>query len=137
MAEAHRRGWSEGHKSGSESSASFSKSRIERLEQRIIEPEEQLDSTRRVHEVNGCQLVEVGGYGYRWRGSDPLEVGDRVLLPENYVSRLKNGPGPTVGLGNKLGTTTYQGSLSDIVGRAGSWWRRLTGPRATTCQWGR
>lgn len=33
------------------------------------------------------------------------------------MSRLKNGPGPTVGVVNKLGST-YQGSLSDIVGRA-------------------
>ncbi|WP_251066909.1 hypothetical protein [Streptomyces sp. ISL-36] len=117
VAEAHRRGWNEGYKSGSESSASFSKSRIERLEQRVKELEEQLDSTRRVYEVNGCQVVEVGGYAYRWRGNDPLEVGDRVLLPENYVSRLRNGPGPTVGVVNKLGIV-YRGSLSDIVGRA-------------------
>ncbi|MEU9200860.1 hypothetical protein [Streptomyces sp. NPDC048332] len=117
MAAAHRHGWSEGHKSVSESSARFSKSHIERLEQRVKELEEQLDSTRRVHEVNGCQVVEVGGYGYRWRGSEPLKVGDRVLLPENYVSRLKNDPGPTAGVVNKLGTT-YRGSLSDIVGLA-------------------
>ncbi|MFC8826598.1 hypothetical protein ACFT9I_14795 [Streptomyces sp. NPDC057137] len=72
---------------------------------------------QRAYEVNGCQAVEVGGYGFRRRGNDPLEVGDRVLLPENYVSRLKNGPGPTVGVVNKLGTT-YRGPLSDIVGRA-------------------
>ncbi|MEU5977484.1 hypothetical protein [Streptomyces sp. NPDC047315] len=70
-----------------------------------------------MHEVNGCQVVEVGRYGYRWRENDPLEVGDRVLLPESYVSRLKNGPGPTVGVVNMPGTT-YQGSLSGIVGRA-------------------
>ncbi|MEU9608690.1 hypothetical protein [Streptomyces sp. NPDC048057] len=117
VAEAHQRGWSEGYTAGSESGASFSKSHVEWLERRVKELEEQLDSTRRVYEANGCQVVEVGGYGYRWRGRDPLEVGDRVLLPENYVSRLRNGPGPTVGVVNKLGTT-YQGSLSDIVGRA-------------------
>ncbi|MEV8419410.1 hypothetical protein [Streptomyces niveus] len=117
MAEAHRRGWSEGYRWGSESSAGLSKSRIERLEQRVNELEEQLDSAQRVYEVDGCQTVEVGGYGYCWRGDAPLEVGDRVLLPENYVSRLKNGPGPTVGVVNKLGTT-YRGPLSDVVGRA-------------------
>ncbi|MEW1902111.1 hypothetical protein [Streptomyces sp. NPDC086147] len=70
-----------------------------------------------MYEVNGCQVVKVGGYGYRWRGNEPLEVGDRVLLPENYVSRIKNGPGPTVGVVSKLGTTC-RGSLSDVVGRA-------------------
>ncbi|MFE6917829.1 hypothetical protein [Streptomyces rubiginosohelvolus] len=117
MAEAHRRGWSEGYKSGSESSASYSRSRIERLEQRVKELEEQLDDAKRVYEIGGHQVVDVGGYAYRWRGSTPLEVGDRVLLPENYVSRMKNGPGPTLGLVSKLGTT-YRGPLSDIVSRA-------------------
>lgn len=91
MAEAHRRGWNEGYKSGSESSASYSRSRTERLEQRVKELEEQLD--------------------------DALEVGDRVLLPENYVSRMKTGPGPTLGVVSKLGTT-YRGPMSDIVRRA-------------------
>lgn len=116
VAEGHQRGWSEGYKSGSESSARFSKSRIERLEQRVKELEEQLDNTKRVYEIDGHQVVDVGGYAYRWRGSEPLGVGDRVLLPENYVSRMKNGPGPTVGVVSKLGTT-YRGSLSDISSR--------------------
>ncbi|MET9553641.1 hypothetical protein [Streptomyces sp. NPDC006645] len=40
-----------------------------------------------------------------------------MLLPEKNVSRLKNGPAPTVGVVNKLGTT-YRGPPSDIVGRA-------------------
>ncbi|MFI7089751.1 hypothetical protein ACIBUR_39985 [Streptomyces anulatus] len=117
MAEAHRRGWSEGYKSGSESSASYSRSRIERLEQRVKELDEQLDDAKRVYEIGGHQVVDVGGYAYSWRGSTPLEVGDRVLLPENYVSRMKNGPGPTLGVVSKLGTT-YRGPLSDIVSRA-------------------
>ncbi len=117
VAEAHRRGWSEGYKSGSESSSSFSRSRIERLEQRVKELEEQLDGAKRVYEIDGHQVVDVGGYAYRWRGSTPLEVGDRVLLPENYVSRMKNGPGPTLGVVSKLGTT-YRGPLADIVRRA-------------------
>ncbi|MFE0794361.1 hypothetical protein [Streptomyces mutabilis] len=116
VAKAHQRGWSEGYKSGSESSASLSRSRIERLEQRIKELEAQLDDSRRVYEIDGHQVVDVGGYAYRWRGSTPLEVGDRVLLPENYVSRMKNGPGPTLGVVSKLGTT-YCGPLSDIVRR--------------------
>ncbi|WP_432064644.1 hypothetical protein [Streptomyces sp. C10-9-1] len=117
VAEAHRRGWSEGYRSGSESSASLSKSRIERLEQRVKDLEEQLDGAHRVYEVGGHQVVEVGRYTYRWRGSRPLAVGDRVLLPENYVSRMKDGPGPTTAVVTKLGTT-YRGPLSDIVGRA-------------------
>ncbi|MFJ4829306.1 hypothetical protein ACIP79_05175 [Streptomyces sp. NPDC088747] len=117
VAEAHQRGWSDGYKSGSESSASFSKSRIERLEHRVKELEEQLDDSKRVYEIDGHQVVDVGGYAYRWRGSTPLEIGDRVLLPENYVSRMKNGPGPTLGVVSKLGTT-YRGPLSDIVRRA-------------------
>ncbi|MFG2720693.1 hypothetical protein ACGFW5_20675 [Streptomyces sp. NPDC048416] len=117
VAQAHRRGWSDGYKSGSESGASSSRSRIERLEQRVKELEEQLDDAKRVYEIGGHQVVDVGGYAYRWRGSTPLAVGDRVLLPENYVSRMKNGAGPTLGAVSKLGTT-YRGPLSDIVSRA-------------------
>ncbi|WP_233290136.1 hypothetical protein [Kitasatospora sp. MBT66] len=44
-------------------------------------------------------------------------MGDRVLLPENYVSRMKNGPGPVIGVVTALGTT-YRGTISFIVGRA-------------------
>ncbi|MYX05967.1 hypothetical protein GTW98_03955 [Streptomyces sp. SID8375] len=117
MAEAHRRGWSEGYEAGCESGASSSKSHIAYLEMRVKELEGQLDSARRVYEVDGCQVVQVGKYSYRWCGCDPLEVGDRVLLPENWVSKLKDGPGSTVGVVTKLGTT-YRGALSDIVGRA-------------------
>ncbi|MGV9693966.1 hypothetical protein ACWDUX_33265 [Streptomyces sp. NPDC003444] len=117
VAEAHRRGWNEGYEAGRESSASSSTSHIAYLENRVKELEGQLDNARRVYEVDGCQVVQVGKYSYRWCGSDPLEVGDRVLLPENWLSKLKDGPGLTVGVVTKLGTT-YCGSLSDIVGRA-------------------
>ncbi|MFI1253197.1 hypothetical protein ACH4U6_05220 [Streptomyces netropsis] len=117
MAEAHRRGWREGWDAGRESSISSSKSQVEWLERRVKELEQQLDDARRVYEVDGHQVVDVGGYAYRWRGSVALEVGDRVLLPENYVSRMKHGPGPTVGVVTQLGTT-YSGPLSDILRRA-------------------
>ncbi|MYV65958.1 hypothetical protein GT043_08420 [Streptomyces sp. SID2131] len=117
VAEAHRRGWNEGWKDGCESGASSSKSHITHLEKRVKELEEQLDAARRVYEVDGCQVVQVGKYSYRWRGSDPLAVGDRVLLPENWLSKIKEGTGPTAGVVTKLGTT-YRGSLADIEGRA-------------------
>ncbi|MEU6925597.1 hypothetical protein [Streptomyces sp. NPDC046631] len=117
VAEAYRKGWNEGYEAGRESGASSSKSHIAYLKKRVKELEEQLDSARHVYEVDGCQVVQVGKYSYRWRGSDPLKVGDRVHLPENWVSKLKVGPGLTVGVVTKLGTT-YRGSLSDIVGRA-------------------
>ncbi|WP_236241790.1 hypothetical protein [Streptomyces sp. CC228A] len=117
VAEAHRRGWNEGYKSEARAAQASPSPGSKRLEQRVKELEEQLDDAKRVYEVDGHQVVDVGGYAYRWCGSKPLEVGDRVLLPENYVSRMKNGPGPTLGVVRKLGTT-YQGPLSDIVGRA-------------------
>ncbi|MFF5127663.1 hypothetical protein ACFY41_12170 [Streptomyces syringium] len=115
-ADAHRRGYREGYDSGLKSGASSSKLKIEWLERRIKDLEQKLDETTRIYEVDGHQAVDVGGYAYLWRGSAPLEVGDRVLLPENYVSRMKNGPGPTVGVVSKLGTT-YRGHMSFIVGR--------------------
>ncbi|MGX1675201.1 hypothetical protein [Streptomyces sp. NPDC055400] len=55
IAEAHRRGWNEGYKSGSESAASFSASRIERSERRVKELEEQLDDAQRVYEVGATR----------------------------------------------------------------------------------
>jgi hypothetical protein len=117
VAAAHRRGWNEGYEAGRESGTSSSTSHIAYLEKRVKELEEQRDSARRVYEVDGCQVVQVGEYSYRWRGSGPLKVGDRVLLPESWVSKLKDSPGPTVGVVTKLGTT-YRGALPDIVGRA-------------------
>ncbi|MEU8890417.1 hypothetical protein [Streptomyces sp. NPDC048442] len=83
----------------------------------MTELEKQLDDAQRVYEVAGDQVVDVGGYAYRWCGSEPLKIGDRVLLPENYLSRLRNGPGPMLGVVRKLGTT-YRGPLADIVRRA-------------------
>ncbi|MET9297443.1 hypothetical protein [Streptomyces sp. NPDC003077] len=117
MAEAHRRGYREGYDAGRESGAQSSKLKIEWLERRIKDLEGKLDEATRIFEVDGHQVVDVGGYAYRWRGNTPLEVGDRVLLPENYVSRMRSGPGPTVGIVSQLGST-YRGHMSFIVGRA-------------------
>ncbi|MGI5430300.1 hypothetical protein [Streptomyces sp. CA-179760] len=68
-------------------------------------------------EVYGGQAVTVDGYGYRWKGSGTLEVGDRVLLPENYFSAMRHGLGPFPGTVTELGTT-YTGTLSTIISRA-------------------
>ncbi|WP_406095637.1 hypothetical protein [Kitasatospora purpeofusca] len=117
VAKAHRQGWSEGYKAGCESGASSSRLKIEWLERKVKDLEQRLDNATRIFELGGDQVVDVGGYAYRWRGGDRLEVGDRVLLPENYVSRMKNGPGPVTGVVTALGTT-YRGAISSIVGRA-------------------
>lgn len=117
VAEAYGRGRREGYESGSKSGASSAKLTIEWLERRVKELEQQLDDATRIHEVDGDQVVQVGRYAYRWGGAEPLEVGDRVLLPENYVSRMKDGPGPTLGVVTALGTT-YRGDLDSVVRRA-------------------
>ncbi|PYC77336.1 hypothetical protein C7C46_19025 [Streptomyces tateyamensis] len=117
MAEAHQRGWREGYEQGSKSGAASAKLKIEWLERRVKELEQQLDDATRIYDLDGDQVVQVGRYAYRWRGGEPLEVGDRVRIPENYVSRLKDGPGPTIGVVTALGTT-YRGDLSVIIGRA-------------------
>ena len=69
-----------------------------------------------VFQVEGDQVVSVGRYAYRWRGQPALAVGDRVLLPENWLSRKKDGPGDWVGVVTELGTT-YAGDLAFVVGR--------------------
>lgn len=68
-------------------------------------------------DTTGRQIVEVGRHAYAWGGDEPLAVGDAVLLPENYVSRARNGPGSFGGEVAALGTD-YTGLLSLIVGRA-------------------
>lgn len=70
-----------------------------------------------VYELDGDQVVSVGRYAYRWRGSPPLAVGERVLLPENWLSRKKDGPGNWIGVVTELGTT-YTGTLAVVVDRA-------------------
>ncbi|WP_285731987.1 hypothetical protein [Nocardiopsis sp. ATB16-24] len=116
VAEAHRRGYREGYEVGNSSAGSYSKFRIEQLESQVEELRQQLDKETRIHEIGGDQVVQVGGYAYRWRGRPPLAVGDRVLLPENYVSRMKYGPGPMEGTVTGLGTT-YRGPLAFILRR--------------------
>lgn len=86
------------------------------MERKVKNLEEQLDSQQRPFEDRGTQAVTVDGYGYRWTGPGRLEVGDRVLLPENYVSALRHGPGPFPETVTALGTV-YSGALSAIVSR--------------------
>jgi hypothetical protein len=59
----------------------------------------------------------VGGHAYAWGGTEPLAVGNEVWLPENYVSRVRIGPGPYRGEVTALGTD-YAGPLKQIIRRA-------------------
>lgn len=62
----------------------------------------------------GEQLVVVDGrLTYRWAG-EPLKVGDRVLLPGNWLSEVKYGRGPFPGTVTALGSS-YQGELSSVL----------------------
>lgn len=68
----------------------------------------------RYFEIDGAQVVEVGRYAYRWSGDEPLTVGDKVMLPQNWVSEMTDGPGPFSGTVTRLGST-YTGALSSII----------------------
>jgi hypothetical protein len=57
----------------------------------------------------------VDGYAYRWTGPGPLQIGDRVLLPANWLSEIKQGPGPFPGTVTGFGRNGYDGPLSSIV----------------------
>jgi hypothetical protein len=116
VSNAHRSGYQEGYEAGRKASVAASEIRISSLERQVEELRQRLDKETRIHEVGGDQIVDVGGYAYRWRGETPLEIGDRVLLPENYVSRLKHGPGPLEGTVTGFGTT-YQGPLAFVLRR--------------------
>lgn len=67
--------------------------------------------------VDARQVVEVGRYAYAWAGPEPLKVGDRVLLPENWLTRMDS-PGPFEGTVTQLGTA-YTGELSQIIQKLG------------------
>jgi hypothetical protein len=116
VAEAYQRGRNDGYAQARKSNEDLERMHVERLERRIRELEQRLDEADRYYEYDGDQVVEVGKYAYRWSGSPPLSVGDRVLLPENWLSQLKDGPGPQEGSVTKLGAT-YRGRLASIVRR--------------------
>jgi hypothetical protein len=59
-------------------------------------------------------VVIEGGLTYHWDGEPPLEVGDRVLLPENWLSRARTGPGPWEGTVAQLGSD-YQGQTVSVL----------------------
>lgn len=118
LAAAREEGWREGFALGKEvgaGTARVEREELQRLRQKVKELEQRLEDASRYYEINGDQVVEVDGYGYRWGGTDQLKVGDRVLLPENYVSALKHGPGPFEGVVTKLGSTYRGGDLSRII----------------------
>jgi hypothetical protein len=108
----HRTGYQEGVESGRRSAAMST----EHMERQIADLKAKLDQATRRFRVDGLQAVTVGSYAYLWSGQPDLTVGDRVLLPENYVSRLKHGPGPVEGAVTGLGTT-YDGALDRILRR--------------------
>lgn len=113
ITEAYRRGWRDAF----DLRRDVSQSTTDGLKQRIEELERQLDDAQRYFEQDGDQVVEVGRYAYRWGGNPPLEVGERVRLPQNWLSEVRSGPGTYEGVVAKLGAT-YRGQLSRILGRA-------------------
>lgn len=117
LVEAYRQGVETGRAQEREWRQRTEAAQVEHLERQIRTLREELDAKNRRFEVDGDQAVTVEGYGYRWSGPGTLEVGDRVLLPENYVSALRHGPGPFPGTVTELGTT-YTGTLSTIISRA-------------------
>ena len=55
---------------------------MERRANEMVEPE---DVEFRLTTAQGHQIVRCGNYAYAWPGEEPLKVGDRVLLPANWL----------------------------------------------------
>jgi hypothetical protein len=90
LSSAYRRVHDEGFEPAREISSD--KARVVWLEVSVLERERKLDDAERYYEFNGAQVVEVDGYAYRWQGDTPPAVGDKALLPQNWLSEFKNGP---------------------------------------------
>lgn len=110
--DGYRRGREEGNKSGQQSAALS----IEHLQRQIADLKAKLDAATRRFRADGLQAVTGDGYAYLWNGQPDLEVGDRVLLPQNYVSGFAHGSGPFEGTVTELGST-YDGPHSRILRR--------------------
>lgn len=62
----------------------------------------------------GNQLVEIDHkLAYRWGGDVPLEVGEKVVLPGNWVRGNEPWTGEVTALG-----TTYDGPVVSVLRRA-------------------
>ena len=93
--------------------------RQERADLERAEADKRALAAFRLKTDDGGQLVIVDDrYTYRWDG-EPLQVGDRVLLPENWLSAVKHGHGPFPGVITSLGSA-YQGELSRVIRKIGS-----------------
>ncbi|MEA5365565.1 hypothetical protein VA596_38985 [Amycolatopsis sp., V23-08] len=112
MAAVGRNGWSEGFREGFSSGLQSGEGRIAQLEARVRELEQA--TTGRIDRITGDQVVEVGRYAYRWAGSPPLKIGDRVLLPKSWLSDLRGDTGLQEGVVTAL-ESAYQGELKAIV----------------------
>jgi hypothetical protein len=117
LADARRTAYHDGYRDGQESARDFARFRIEQLQARIEQLESENKPPLRTTDALGRQIVQVGRHAYTWDGPDPLAVGDQVWLPENYVSRMKQGPGRYRGEVTALGTD-YTGHLNLILDRA-------------------
>jgi hypothetical protein len=117
MAAVRRTAYYDGYRDGQGSAREFARFRIEQLQARIDRLESESKPPLRTTDQLGRQIVQVGQHAYAWDGPEPLAVGDQVWLPENYVSRMKHGPGRYRGEVTALGTD-YTGHLSLILDRA-------------------
>ena len=79
----------------------------ESAERRTVEADAELRRNWRDVDGRGRQIVTVGKYAYTWRGA-PLLVGDRVVIPDNWLFRAHEGT--VTGIGSD-----YDGPLSEIV----------------------
>jgi hypothetical protein len=91
--------------------------RQERAEAARQSAEAEREKNFRTVTSRGEQVVVVDGYTYRW-GGEPLKVGDRVLLPANWLSEVKHGKGPFPGTVTAIGSS-YDGEMSAIIRKIG------------------
>ena len=93
VAAAYQQGWRDGYQQGQQSAPFAGQLQIERLERRMQDLEERLDTAQRYHEIGRDQVVEIGSYpplviwGTR---RTTVDLGQRIEARPGALRRRRN-----------------------------------------------
>lgn len=87
---------------------SYKDSELRNLRDKVTHLELRLKDTKRLRTHTGKQIFQCGNHAYVWAGEGELEVGDKVMVPPNWLFNYSTEREVT-----ELGTF-YEGLLTDV-----------------------